>query len=282
MIKLGVARKYHKNLLPYLEVLKLNSISLYEMGFAFSIPSELSKEVLEFAKENNIVLTGHLPFYINFGNKNQVDKSIEYLRKGLAIADKLNGVSVFHLGFYMKRNFTEIKADILRGIEEVLTLNLKNGYLGIETTGKQTAIGKYEEIIELIKSINHPNVIPIIDIAHMYARSNGLFPSKKEDFKKILDDLDKLSLKKLYFHAGGVEYDKGNEKKHISVKKCEPPLAFLLEELENRGQDAFVIIESPTSIEDIKWIRENKNDLLDYTHSQLLKNKKQNLLQEFF
>ena len=134
----------------------------------------------------------------------------------------------------------------------------------------------------MIKEISSPKVIPIIDIAHMYARSNGLSPSKREDFQKILEDLDKLSLRKLYFHAGGIEYSKGNEKKHISVKKCEPPLAFLLDELEKRGQDAFIIIESPISIEDIKWTRENKNTFLDYTKTQLLKNRKQNLLQEFF
>jgi len=282
MIKFGVARKYHRNLVPYLEVLKSNSILLYEMGFAFSIPSELPKEVLEFAQQNDIILTGHLPFYINFGNKNQVNKSIEYLKKGAAIADKLNSISVFHLGFYMKRNFKEIREDILKGIKEVLDLDLKEGCLGIETTGKQTAIGKYEEVMDLIKEINNPRVIPIIDIAHIYARSNGLFPSKREDFQKILNDLDKLSIKKLYFHAGGIEYEKGNEKKHISIKKCEPPLAFLLDELERRRQDAFIIIESPTSIEDIKWIRENKDIFLDYTKTQLLKNKKQNLLQEFF
>jgi deoxyribonuclease-4 len=282
MIKFGVARKYHRNLVPYLEVLKSNSISLYEMGFAFSIPPELPKEVLEFAKRNNIILTGHLPFYINFGNKNQVNKSIEYLKRGFVIADKLDTISVFHLGFYMKRNFKEIKKDILRGFKEVLALNLKKGYLGIETTGKQTAIGKYDEVKDLIKEINNPRVIPIIDIAHIYARSNGLFPSKREDFQKILDNLDKLSIKKLYFHAGGIEYEKGNERKHTTIKKCEPPLAFLLDELERRGQDAFVIIESPTSIEDVKWIRENKNIFLDYTKTQLLKNKKQNLLQEFF
>jgi len=134
----------------------------------------------------------------------------------------------------------------------------------------------------LIKEINDPKVIPVIDIAHMYARSNGLFPSKREDFRKVLDDLDKLSLRKLYFHAGGIEYNKGNERKYISIKKCEPPLAFLLDEIERRGHDAFVIVESPTSIEDIKWIRENKNAFLDYTKVQLIKNRKQNLLQEFF
>lgn len=282
MINFGVARKYHRNLVPYLEVLRSNSISLYEMGFAFSIPSELPKEVLEFAQQNNIILTGHLPFYINFGNKDQVNKSIGYLKKGFAIADKLNSISVFHLGFYMKRSFKEIRKDVLKGIKEVLDLDLKKGCLGIETTGKQTAIGKYDEVVDLIREINNLRVIPIIDIAHIYARSNGLFPSKREDFQKILNDLDKLSIKKLYFHAGGIEYKKGNERKHVTIKKCEPPLAFLLDELERRGQDAFIIIESPASIEDIKWIRKNKNIFLNYTETQLLKNKKQNLLQKFF
>ena len=94
--------------------------------------------------------------------------------------------------------------------------------------------------------------------------------------------LDKLSIPKLYFHAGGIEYSGGNEKKHISIKKCEPPLAFLIEELELGGYDAQIIIESPTSIEDINWLRNNKNSFLEYTEGQIIKNKKQNILQEFF
>ena len=116
----------------------------------------------------------------------------------------------------------------------------------------------------------------------MYAQSNGLFPSTRKDFKQILNDLDKLSITKLYFPAGGIEYFGGNEKKHISIKKCEPPLAFLIEELELGGYDAQIIIESPTSIEDINWLRNNQNSFLEYTKSQIIKNKKQNILQEFF
>ena len=182
----------------------------------------------------------------------------------------------------MKRSFREIRGDILRGIKEVLALNLKKGHLGIETTGKQTAIGKYEEVMELVKEVNNPNVIPVIDISHVYARSNGLFPSKMEDFEKILDDLDNLFVKRLHFHAGGIEYSRGNEVKHVSARKCEPPLAFLLNKLEEGGYNADIIIESPTSIEDIKWIRENQDNLIEYTREQIVRNKKQNFLQEFF
>lgn len=283
MIQLGVARKYHPNLIPFLDTLKSNSINLYEMGFAFSIPNGLPEDVINYIKENNITLTGHLPFYINFGNKKHLKKSTEYLKQGLAIAEHLQGVSVFHLGFYMGRSFKEIKKDITSSIKEVFSdCKSKSGFLGIETTGKQKAIGTYDEVLDLIRELNGYRVIPILDIAHVYARSNGLFPSKKKHFKSIIDDLDKLSIPKLYFHAGGIEHSRGNEKKHISIKKCEPPLAYLIEELELRGKDAQIIIESPTSIEDINWLRSNKESFSDYTKTQIIKNKKQNHLQEFF
>ncbi len=283
MIEFGVARKYHPNLVPFLETLKSNSIKLYEMGYAFSIPNELPKDVLDYANKNNITLTGHLPFYINFGNKNHVIKSTEYLKQGLEIAEHLKSISVFHLGFYSGRSFKEIKKDILFGFKKVFSdSQSKNGFIGIETTGKQKAIGTYNEILELIKELKCYRVIPILDVAHMYARSNGLFPSTRNDFKQILNDLDKLPISKLYFHAGGIEYSDGNEKKHISIKKCEPPLAFLIEELELGGHDAQIIIESPTSIEDINWLRNNKNSFLEYTKDQIIENKKQNILQEFF
>ncbi len=282
MIKLGVARKYSKNLVPYLNTLNSSSIKLYEMGFAFSIPSELPSEVLNYAKEHNTELTGHLPFYINFGNPEQIKKSIEYLKKGLIIANHLDSISVFHLGFYSKRNFQEIKKDIINGFKEVFELNLAKGYLGIETTGKQKAIGSYEEVLELIKELKDYRVIPIIDVAHMYARNNGKFPSTKEHFKKIIKDLKEAGVKKFYFHAGGIEYANGNEKKHATIKICEPPLAFLIEELESDNIDAKIIIESPASIEDIRWLRENKENFIKYTQERILKINKQSDLNEFF
>lgn len=282
MIKLGVARKYHKNLIPYLTTLNSSSINLYEMGFAFSIPSELPPEVLNYAEEHNIELTGHLPFYINFGNPEQIKKSIAYLKQGLIIADHLNSISVFHLGFYSKRNFQEIKKDIINGFKEAFELNLPNGYLGIETTGKQKAIGSYEEVLELIKELKNYRVIPIIDIAHIYARSNGKFPSTKEHFKKIMTDLKEAGVEKFYFHSGGIEYADGNEKKHATIKICEPPLAFLIEELKSNKIDAKIIIESPTSIEDIRWLRENKDNFTKYTQEKILKLNKQSGLNEFF
>ncbi len=78
MIEFGVARKYHKNLIPFLKELKANNIHLYEMGFAYSIPEEIPGEVIEFAKNEDITLSCHLPFYINLGNKKLQFFSVPY------------------------------------------------------------------------------------------------------------------------------------------------------------------------------------------------------------
>jgi len=266
MPKFGVARKYAKDLPNYIGILKQNNIDAYEIGFAYGVPSALSEEIVESSKRYNVSLSGHLPFWINLGNDNE-DKNINYMVSGLNIAEQLDSVIVFHLGFYNKKKFNEFKENIIKSIQKALNLSkTKKGILGIETTGKQKAIGTVDEIIEIIKSINTKRVIPIIDWSHLYARSNGIYPYSYQDFKEILEKIEReIGYKPSYFHGGGVEYKKGNEIKHISAKTFEPPLPHLFAALKDLGYSDFIfIVESPDSIEDVRWLKQVWNSPEDY------------------
>lgn len=258
MPKFGVARKYGKDLPNYIRTLKQNNIDAYEMGFAYGVPLVLSEETKELSKVYNISLSGHLPFWINLGNDNE-DKNINYLVSGLNIAEQLDCVIVFHLGFYGKKKFSELKESIIKSIQKALDLSgTKKGILGIETTGEQKAIGTVDEIVEIISSINSKRVTPIIDWSHLYARSNGVYPYNVQDFKGILEKIEReIGYKTFYFHGGGVEYKKGNEIKHISAKTFDPPLPYLFAALKDIGYSDFTfIVESPDSIEDVKWLKQ--------------------------
>jgi len=258
MPKFGVARKYAKDLLNYIAMLNQNNVGAYEMGFAYGIPSDISNETIELAKKYNVSLSGHLPFWINLGNSNK-EKNINYLVFGLKAAEKLSSVAVFHLGFYGGKKFGELKWDIVKSIQEALKLSeIENGKLGIETTGKQEAIGTIDEIIELINLISDERVIPIIDWSHLYARSNGVYPYNYQDFRKTLEKVEReIGYRPFYFHCGGIEYKKGNELKHISAKSFEPPAPYLFAALKDLGYKDFTyIVESPDSIEDIKWLKQ--------------------------
>lgn len=258
MKSFGVARKYAKDLPNYLISLKQSNIDAYEMGFAFGIPTEMSNEILSLTDSLPIKISGHLPFWINLGN-GEYEKNLNYLVAGLQIAEIMKSVVVFHLGFYGKKKFNFLKSKIIKIIQEAINISrIEQGKLGIETTGKQKAIGTIDEILQIIHILDDSRVIPIIDWSHLYARNNGFYPYSIEDFKEILEKFEnKLNYKPFYFHVGGIEYKNGNEVKHKSAKSFEPPLPYLFAAMKDRKYSDFtLIIESPDSINDGNWLKE--------------------------
>ena len=263
MIRLGVARKYGKDLLKYIETISHQNVDAYEMGFAYGVPNLFPDQALELAQKKNILLSGHLPFWINLGNLSNTEKNIKYLVDGFRIAEQLQSTVVFHLGFYGRNNFKEILPNILSCFEQAfIQFPLKNGRIGIETTGKQKAIGTVDEIIEIINLIKNPCVVPIIDWSHVFARSSGLDANGYNGFSSILQKFeDKCCIIPDYFHGGSVLYENGNEKKHQSAKFLSPSMPSLLCVLKDRGYQNFtMIIESPDSINDVNWLKKMKGD----------------------
>ncbi len=266
MPEFGIARKYAKDLPEYIDLLAQKNIDAYEMGFAYGIPQNISENIITQSKKCKVALSCHLPFWINLGNSKR-KKNVSYLVSGLKIAEKLKNVATFHLGFYGGKKINELKEGIVNAIQEALDKsNVKKGKLGIENTGKQQAIGTVNELIKLLELINDDRVIPVIDWSHFYARNNGNYPYSCEDFKEVLESFEeKLGYKPNYFHGGGVEYKNGNETRHISAKSFNPPLPYLFATLQDLGYKEFTfIVESPDSIEDVKWLKEVWESPKDY------------------
>lgn len=263
MIKFGVARKYGKDIAKYIEKLAQQNIDAYEMGFAYGVPEAISYEAIQVAKQHNLALSGHLPFWINLGNLNSTEKNIGYLIEGFRIAELLETTVVFHLGFYGNRSYNEIKKNILNCFDRALNeIPLKKGRIGIETTGKQKAIGTVDEVIEIINLLNSTQVVPIIDWSHLFARSDGLDANGYKNFNFILQKFERnCRVRPDYFHGGSVFYENGNEKKHQSAKILAPSMLSLLDVLRDRGYDNFTfIIESPDSINDVNWLKRLKGE----------------------
>jgi len=272
----GVARKYAKDIKKYLEKLSYEGIGAYEMGFAYGIPDILPEEAIEYSYETNIQLSVHLPFWINLGN-NENKKNQKYLQGGLKIANDIDSIAIFHLGFYGGKKYKDLEKPICKIIKDLLDLtNFKKGKLGIETTGKQKAIGTLEETISIVNIIDDNRVIPIIDWSHLYARNDGFYPYSVKDFEEILKKTEKsIGYKPNYFHGGGIEYKNGNEIKHQTAKICQPALPYLFQAFQNLNYEEFtLIIESPDSINDIKWLKEVWKNPAQHYHNIPEKKKK--------
>ena len=259
---LGVARIYGKDMNAFLQKLQKNSVEAYEIGFAYGVPDYLPEETVKLAEALKIRLSGHMPFFISWLNEEKSQNSVKHFLKGINFAARLHTIAVCHLGYYGGKNYEELKPAIVRGINQAISMAEQNyevvgPVIGIETTGKKYEIGSLDEVLSIVSELSANVAVPVIDWAHIFARSNGEFPRRIDDFRKVLSRLEvEAGLKRFYFHASGIDYKDGNEKKHLTVKTCKPPLPYLLAVLNEAGYDYTLIVESPEAIEDLVWLRE--------------------------
>ena len=258
----GVARRYAKDMNAFLQKLHGNSIRAYEIGFPYGVPNTFPEETVKLAKELKIKLSGHIPFFLSWSSEEKEAKSVEHLLRGVKFAARLQTIAICHLGYYGAKDFEELRHTIVRGIDNAIHLakekhNFSNPVLGIETTGKKSEIGSLDEVLSVVSALPMDVAVPVIDWAHIFARSNGRFPQSIDDFRLILTRLeDEMGMKSFYFHGSGIEYKNGHEKKHLSVKTCRPPLPYLFAVLNDAGYDYTLIVESPNAIEDVIWLKE--------------------------
>ena len=109
--------------------------------------------------------------------------------------------------------------------------------------GKQKSFGTLDEIIDVSKRIK--NVIPYLDVAHIYAGKGGNI-----DYKEIFDKLKALKLKNYHSHFSGIKYSlvgigRGNEKEHVPLSEAGPDLKGLAKEILKRKLSITLISESP-------------------------------------
>ena len=258
----GVARRYAKDINAFLQKLQENSIEAYEIGFVYGVRDNFPEETVKLARELKIKLSGHIPFFISWSSEEKALKSIEHISRGIRFAARLQTIVVCHLGYYGAKSFEELRHTIVEGISNAIDLakeqhNFSSPALGIETTGKKSEIGSLDEVLSVVSDLPIGVAVPVIDWAHIFARSNGKFPHNMDDFRRILTRLeDEMEMKNFYFHGSGIEYKNRHEKRHLTVRTCRPPLPYLFAVLNDAGYDYTIIVESPDAIEDLIWLKE--------------------------
>lgn len=267
---LGVARRYAKDIDAFLQKLHESTVNAYEIGFVYGVPSEFPETTRKRADELKIKLSGHIPFFLSWANEEKIAQSTEHLTKGMRFAARLETLAVCHLGYYGSQSFETLKPTIVDRIFQVVRsvieeFSFSSPVLGIETTGKKSEIGSLEEVLSVVHDLSTDVAIPVVDWAHLYARSDGKFPRSTDDFSSTLSKLEnETGMKKFYFHGSGIEYRNGSEKRHLSVKTCQPPLPYLLEVLREAQYEYTLIVESPEATEDIAWLRNVLRDPRSY------------------
>ena len=166
----------------------------YQCGRGVNISEEGAVALGKKAKEHNIALSIHSPYFISLSSVVEETrlKSIDYILQ-CAKAAKAMGAKriVVHSGSCGKITREEalyLACDTVKRAQAALD---ENGYSDIsicpETMGKINQLGDVKEVIELCKI--DERIIPAIDFGHLNARTLGGIKSIN-DYAAILDSFE--------------------------------------------------------------------------------------------
>ena len=223
--------------------LGLNALEV-ELTHGVNMSNATAKKVGEIAKRFGVSLSVHAPYFINLASseKDKVSASkVRILQSCERMHNLGGGHVVFHPGFYQKRTKEETYKLIKEGIKDLLkTIKEKrwNSILALETTGKHSAFGSLDELLQLAKELK---CAVTIDFAHLKARSEG-----KMGYGEMLDRVKHF--KHVHSHFSGIEWTPKGERRHLLTPEKE--IRELLSEILKRKMDITIINESPDVIGD--------------------------------
>jgi len=225
-----------------------------EFVHGVNMKEEKALEAGAVAKKNDVLLSCHAPYYINCcaKEKPKLDASVRYIATTAQAAFWLGAsLIVVHPGHYMGRPAEECRklvvATFERCLEEMRSLGISGVALGAELTGKKSAYGSLDEIIDLAGHFGLDRVVPVIDYAHCHAREGRL--KTKDDYLKILERVEKKlgsdAPKNFHCHFSGIEFSDKGERNHLPVSSGSPPFAPLAQAWKENGWEGKAICESP-------------------------------------
>ena len=222
--------------------LKLSAMELeFVRGVKMSVAT--AKEVGKVARELDVALSSHAPYYINLLSKEpaKVEASRRMILETIERTAAAGGtVAVFHPGYYGGLTSEQAMQPMMEQFELIAKAAKQKGWddvgIGLEVTAKKAAWGSVEELLEACKAV--PQCVPVIDWAHLWVRTNG-----RLDPAEVLDKLKHW--KHLHFHfAGAKKTSTGWADIHTPIDN-NPPYAPIVREVLNRKADCTFISETP-------------------------------------
>lgn len=246
--------------LKYIKTLGLNAMEL-EWVQRVPVNPEHMERIGATAKELDITLTVHAPYYINLNSQEpeKIDASKKRILDALAMAQLCGAVSVcVHAAFNQGKSEDEVYENVRRAVDEVMTHKAKlfpDVNLGLETMGKPAQFGTLDEVLRISKEFG---MYPVVDPAHMHARSNGAV-NTYEEWDEMLDTyqkyLGKKSLSKMHLHFSGIAYGPKGEKHHLELRESDARWEDFLRVLKDRKVGGVCVCESPAMEKDTALLR---------------------------
>ncbi|HLD48800.1 MAG TPA: TIM barrel protein [archaeon] len=248
-ILLGPAGTPGKNTLDGLSATKKLGLQAMEVQFTHGIAMglELAKKIGEENKKYEVALSIHAPYFINLASEDK--KKIEASKKRIIDSCErghLMGAErvVFHPGYYGQRSKEETYEMIKDAIEEMQKTIKENKWrvsLAPETSGKHSAFGTLDEIINIAKEAK---CSLCTDIAHLYAKGMG-----RIDYDEVFEEIRKIKEKNYHFHFSNIKYSEKGELSHLVLDE-KPDFAVFAESILRSKIGCTIISESPITWKD--------------------------------
>ena len=254
-IPLSTSRKNTPEGIRRVRELELDAMEL-EFVRGVRMSDGMAGDAMTAAKEGDIRLSAHGPYYINLASeKDDVrERSVERILNTARTAWKCGGRSItFHAGYYYKddpdRTFEMVKESLKR-VMKILSDEAIDIRVCPEVMGKSRSFGKFPEIIRLCEEVC--DIHPCIDFAHLHALAGGhnTYEDHAYLFEEIETRLGRVELKNLHTHISGIEYGDKGERRHLNLEDSDMNYVDILKAMKDFGCAGIMICESPNIEED--------------------------------
>lgn len=241
------AGKTPEKALEYTRSIGLDALEV-EFVRGARIKLERASEIGSKAKDLDIRLSCHAPYFISFNSDNPEtrEKSVDWVTSTARAAHALGAyIIVIHAASYGKSPGTALDSvcDGLSRCKDVLDdEGVKDVVLGVETMGKLGQFGTLDEIAQVIDRVD--GVRPVLDVAHVHARGRGCLKTE-QDMKDLTDQFFSLSGPIAHFHISCIKYGEKGEINHLPLEAKDPDMSMLAHVLQDADRDCTFISESP-------------------------------------
>lgn len=244
-----------KTLTEGIEYVAKEGLNAFEVEFVRGVRGKKEEwiKAKQVAEKNDVLLSCHAPYWINCCSpmKEKQQITIRNLIQTAEAAELLGAyVIVFHPGYYQNQTAEEALKNCISVLKEVIKKMKEQKLhciLGAETTGKPSAFGSLQENIELANELKE--VKPVIDFAHLHARTNGGIKSERDYeniFSEIKKQLGSAYLKQMHCHFTEVHFTEKGERWHLPLgERNSPNMKVLAEVIREEDYKFTLISESP-------------------------------------
>lgn len=207
----------------YIEKMGLDAFE-YQCGRGVNIGTEKAEKLGALAKEKNIALSLHAPYYISMSSVEEEKriKSVDYILQSANAVNSMGGnrivVHTGSCGKISREQALSLAIDTMKmALSALDSQGLGHIHICPETMGKVNQLGTLSEVLTLCEL--DERLIPCIDFGHLNARDQGSL-KRFEDFESIFSQIENrlgtYRLKSFHSHFSKIEYSAGGEVRHLT------------------------------------------------------------------